>query len=211
VVQLNGAAGAVGSASGEIMDVSGIRTVRPDTPTAAMSYNQFHCGVLSGFLSDNRNFSFDDFYVREMSDGFLGDQRVITIDLEDDRAVDFTRLSGAKNYLMVNEIAPDEDATYNASDEDEAEDVFEIADSALAGTIHAVQLVARARKTQTQVWKLQTLLDLGGVKSYGSEWYIGFPDYETLPPDVYGDAPGETGWTLEQLNAIGVGYRIEDV
>jgi len=209
VVQLNGGPGAVGETGGEIIDISGIRTVKPGLADPQLFYNQFHVGVMGGFSNESRDFSFDDFYVRDIEDGFLGDQAVIALALEDDRAVAFTRLSGPKNYQMLDEIAPDEDTTYNESDVDEAEDVFEVADSTFAGTIHAVQLVARAKKTQSQVWTLKTLLDLGGVKSYGTEYYLSYPDYETLAPDVFGDAPGETGWTLAQLNAIGVGYRAE--
>ena len=209
VVQLNGVAGAIGTTGSEVIDVGSIRTVLPGLAIPQEFYNQFHVGVMSGFANEEHDFSFDDFYVRDSSDGFLGDQAVYLVDLKDDRAVDFTRLSGAKNYLMVNEVAPDEDTTYNESDVDDAEDVFEIADTDFTGTIHCVQLVARAKKTQTQAWILSTLLDLGGVKSYGTEYYLAFPDYETLAPDVYGDAPGETGWTVAQLNAVGVGYRIQ--
>jgi len=210
VVQLNGPAGTPGSTGAEIIDISGIRTFINGVPALAEAYNQFHVGAMTGFASDSRTMSWDDFYVRDFDEGFLGDQAVIALDLEDDRSVDFTRLSGPKNYQMVDELAPDEDTTYNESDVDDAEDVFEVADSVFAGTIHALQLVARARKTQTQVWTLNTVIDLGGTQSVGPDYYLPFPDYETLPPDVYGDAPGETGWTLAQLNAIGVGYQIEE-
>lgn len=206
VVQLNGPAGTPGETGGEIIDVT---APTGDAETYFGGFNQYHVGVLSGFLNVTRNFSFDDFYVRDGSEGFLGDQAVFFKALQDDRSVDFTRSSLDKNYKMVDEVAVDEDGTYNESDVNEAEDIFEIADSAFAGTINAVQLVARARKTETQVWTLKTMLDLAGVKTYGAAYYLSHPDYETLPPDVYGDAPGETGWTLEQLNAIGVGYHIE--
>lgn len=213
VVQLNGPPGVPGESTATVIDVGGIRTFDTGLSAPQKFYNQFHCGVLAGFLNESRNFSFDDFYVRELSEGFLGDQAVIGRSLESDRSVDFTPSTGIVNKNMVDEIAPDDDTTYNEADEDGAEDVFEVSDSDFAGTIHAVQLVARAKKTQTQVWKLQTLLDLEGVKTYGgddgNEWYLPFPNYETLPPDVYGEAPGGLPWTLARFNAIGAGYRVQ--
>jgi len=203
IVQVNGPAGIPGSTGAEVISVSGVRTCSD----GATGYNQIALGVLSGFLNEDRNFSFDDIYVRDGAEGFVGDQAVFLVDLEDDRAVAWTRLSGAKNYLMVNEVAPDDDTTYNETDVDGAEDVFEIGDQIFTGTIHCVQLVARVRKTETQAWQLETLLDLGGTKSYSATRFLPYPNYETRPPDVFGDAPGQTGWTLQQLNDVGVGYR----
>jgi hypothetical protein len=207
VVQINGPAGTPGVSSATDIDVSGIQTLRAGSTGPYPFYNQFHVGVLFGFLDEARNFSFDDFYVRQFENGFLGDMAVVLVDLEDDRAVDFTRLSGSKNYLMLNETDPDDDTTYNETDGDGDEDVLEIGDADFSGNIHCVQLVARARKTDTEVWTLECLLDLGGTKSYSDPFYMAHPDYETLSPCVFGDAPGDLAWTLARLNAVGVGYR----
>jgi len=207
VVQINGPGGPLGVDASTDIDVSGIPTLAPGATGPVAFYNQFHVGVMGGFLNEARNMSFDDFYDRDAAEGFLGDQQVYLRDLEDDRSVDFIRLSGPKNYLMVNELAPDEDTTENETDIDGAEDIFEIADTVFTGPIHCVQLVARAKKTQTQIWTLECLIELAGVKAYGPAYYLSHPDYETLPPVVFGTAPGDLPWNAARLNALGVGYR----
>jgi hypothetical protein len=209
VVQVNGdGEGTPGSTGAEVLDISGINTGA--VTTGLEGYNQFALGRMGGNLGVTIDLSFDDVYCRDATEGgFIGDNAVYLLDLEDDRSVEFTRLSGAKNYLMVNETAPDDDTTYNETSTSGHEDVFEVGDVAFPGVIHCVQLVARQRKTETEAWTLQTLLDLAGTKSYAGERYLPYDQYETRPPDVYGDAPGDTGWTLAQLNAIGVGYRAD--
>lgn len=205
-VQLNGPEGPVGSTGAEIIEV----TCPTGDPAANFGgFNQFHVGTLSGVLNAERDFSFDDFYVRSGSEGFLGDHAVINFGLEDDRAVDFVRSSGSKNYEMVDETTPDDDTTYNETDEDGSEDIFEVGDTAFEGTIKAVQVVVRARKTQTQIWTIEPLIDLAGDTDYGPAYYVPFPNYETLPPAVFGTAPGGLAWTVARLNAIGVGYRAQ--
>lgn len=215
VVQINGPGGTPGEGANLAatdIDVTGIPTLRvgsPTVPAVARFYNQAWIGV-SSIETGEVNMSFDDVYIRELDEGFLGDMEVLLVDLEDDRSIDFTRSSGSKNYLMVNETEPDEDGTYNDTETSGDEDVFEIADSGFTGEIHCVQLVARAKKTETEVWSLNTLIDLAGVKSYGAERYLSMPDYETLPPDVFGTAPGDLPWTVARLNALGVGYRAQN-
>lgn len=200
-LQANGPAGTPGATGAEILTAT---SAAPGT-NVYNEYNQIH---LIG--SPSVDFSVDDIYVRDGTvGGWVGDTQIVMLDLEDDRATDFTRLSGAKNYLMVNEADPDEDTTYNETAAD-GEDLFEVGDEVFTGTIHAVQLCARARKTDTDTWTLETTLDLAAVRAYGTPRYLG-QAYETVPPDVYGDAPGETGWTLQQLNDIGVGYRATNV
>lgn len=209
IVQVNGSEGTPGSTAAEVIDVSGIDT---GTTTAAVTgYNQFEIGHIGGNGATSIIMSFDDIYARNAADGgFVGDSSVYLIDLEDDRAVEFTRSSGAKNYLMVNEATPDDDTTYNQADTSGYEDVFEVADQTFPGSfIHCVQLVARSRKTETEAWTMQTLIDLNGTVSYAGERYLPYHEYETRPPDVYGDAPGLTGWTLQNINDMGVGYRVD--
>lgn len=199
-IQVNGPAGAVGSTGAEVLQHIG-----PAPAMANNAYNQFRVGA----WNQGADYSFDDFYVREGAEGYLGDTQVVLLDLEDDRSVDFTRSSGAKNYLMVNEVDTDDDSTYNEIDTT-GEDIFEIADQTFTGQIHCVQLITRARKTDADVFSLTPTLDLDGVRAYEGTRFMA-ASYETAPPAVFWDAPGKTGWTLADLNAVGVGYLAEDV
>lgn len=202
-VQVNGPQGTQNTTGAEVMHVEGVRTLHPLAWFA--NYNQVSWGVMAGTPSEDHHCAFDDVYTRE-GDEFAGDCATVLQALEDDRDVEFTRSSGAKNFEMVDEVDPDEDGTYNATDVD-AQDILEVGDAAFTGQILALQLVGRYRKTNTQVWTVELAIDLAGVFDYGPPRFIPYPDYETSPPAVFNTAPGSLAWTIARLNAIGVGYR----
>jgi len=174
--------------------------------------NQIFLGRFDGFLAGQgpTDYAFDDIYVRDanVNAGFFGDVEVLGLGLEDDSVIQFSRSGGTKNYENVDDPTPDEDATYVFTNVDGHQDLYVVADSVFAGTIHAVQLVARTRKTATQIWTINTAIKLGVTTSYGTTRYMAYPTYETLQPDVFGDAPGSSGWTLSQLNAMVVGFKV---
>ena len=213
VIQVNGPPGIPGSTGAQVIDVTVPRGIRlqsggggyPLIP-ADGGYAAFQVGILDCPSDAVNTVAFDDFYVRNGAiGGFVGDSAVVNIGLESDRAVAFTPSTGANNYALVDEIAPDDDGTYNEAAADGA-DVFEVADQVLTGFIHCVQLAPRARKTEAEAWSLETLIELDGTTRYGAVHYLA-TSYASPPPDCFGDAPGKTGWTLTDMNAMGVGYR----
>ena len=192
--------------------VTGLDTAGGGDPNSWF-VNQFHVGRLGGYLAGQgpTHYQYDDFYVMNanVTPTPLGDSEVLGYALQDDASVMFSRSSGSKNYQLVDDTTPDEDATYVYSDVDNAEDYYVVGDTSYLGTIHAVQLVIRCRKTATQIWTIQGAIELTGTKSYGIQRYMAYPNYETLQPYVFGDAPGSTGWTVGQFNAMTVGFRIQ--
>lgn len=212
VVQLNGQGGPVGVSPATIIDVSGIRTLRIGIPSVQKSYNQFHVGVLSGFLNEGRIFSFDDFYTRDANvvNEFLGDVEVVGTQLEDDFTVQWIRNSLTKNYLTLIEDPPDEDTTFVETDV-AAKDLYEVQNSSFSGVIHAVQVVSRAKKTSTEIWRFHNLIHVGGLELNGPDLYMAYPLYETFPPDVFGHQPNGSDWTLGAFNAMKVGIYAESL
>jgi hypothetical protein len=201
IIQVNGPPGAPGSTGAEILDVYGAAIYPGNEPFNV--YNQIRVGA-GGTASPI--FSADDLYIRDGTvGGFLGDSEVLNCGLESDRAVEFVPLSGADNYLMVDELTPDDDGTYNETAAAGATDVFEVAGQVLDGQIHVVQLVLRAEKSGSAAVSLASLVELDGTTTYGTTRFVA-ASYETTPPDVFANAPGKTGWTLADLNAVGVGY-----
>jgi len=164
--------------------------------------NQFHCGSVSGF---GRNFSFDDIYVRDATFGFMGDLEILGAQLVDDFSIEWTRNTEDHNYKCVYELTPDEDTSY-VETEVEAKDLYEVGDTTYAGEIVAVQLVSRGRKTSTQLWSIQNKLSVGGLELTGAKHYMGFPNYETFPPDVFGTQPNGDPWDVAAFNAMKVGF-----
>ena len=214
VVQANGPAGEPGTTGAEAgwCDVSGI----PTGTIAALTpgYNVFDIGREGGGFGSPLNYSFDDVYCRQADDEedlyFLGDGHNYTLNLESDRSVAWEPLDAGPNYLMLNEAEPDDDESYNRTEDSGAEDIFEMQDTETNGQIEAVQVAARARKTESQIWTFQTLIESPGVgKLYGTPRFLGFPFFETLPPDVFEEAPGALPLTKARLNALGAGYRAE--
>ena len=215
IIQVNGPPGTPGSdTTSKIIDVSGHRLIRlasggggyPVIP-ADGGYAGFHMGIL--YCPDNAtdSIAIDDIYVRDGSlGGWVGDSKVVSIALESDRSVGFTPSTGVDNFAMVDEIAPDDDVTYNESTIN-AQDVFEVADQVIGGFIHCVQLASRVRKTDTAPQYIESLIELSGITTYVGPRYLA-TSYESRPPDIFSDAPGKTGWTQADINAMGVGYRL---
>lgn len=172
--------------------------------------NQYVAGRIGGGNSGTSMW-YDDIYTRNaFIGGFLGDIAVIGTELVADYTTQWVRNVGPSNYLTQIENTPDEDATHVATDI-AAKDLYEVADSAFNGVIHAVQLTSRGRKTSTELWRMQNVIHVNGVESFGAQHYMSFPAYETYPSDVFGHQPNGADWTLPAFNAMKAGFYAEPV
>lgn len=207
-VQVNGPQGTQNATGAEVMHVEGVRTLHH---TATGPYWLAIYGLYGGFSSDTRDSRFDDFYLRA-GDEFVGDCRVVGLELSSDRATDFTPLTGSDNFDMVNEVTADSDTSYNHTNVDQDQDIFEAVDVADFGTILAVQVANVARGTVADEWELENAIDLSGTFSYGDPQTLAatYPA-NGVTPTVFMQAPGALAWTLARLNALGLGYRTNSV
>ena len=175
--------------------------------------NQMFMGRGGGFPAETSEFHFDDIYVRDADEGgFLGDVEVVGVELEDDYTIQWERNSLAKNYLTVIENTPDEDTTYvetPADSVDPIKDLYEVGDQAYEGTIYAVQLVSRGRKTSTHLWHLRNVVHVSGLEDRGPDHAMAYPLYETYPPDVFHTQPNGADWDTAAFNAMKVGIEAE--
>ena len=156
---------------------------------------------------------FDDLYVADGSGAdltdFAGDVIVDTqMPTSETATINFTPSGGSDNALMVDEIGPDDDTTYNESNNPTDDDLLNIADPATTGqTVFAMQPFAYARKTSAGARGLGVKVERGGSEST--------PDDQTLST-VYtyiweveeNDPNGGGDWTVVNANAATIGYEV---
>jgi len=112
---------------------------------------------------------YDDLYVCDDSgaycNDFLGDTRVCAL-LPTANGIhsDFTPLVGT-NWQEVDEVSPDDDTTYNASDTPTDRDTFDmdVLPGGVAGTVHAVCAVICSRKDDSGTRTLEPSVRVGGT------------------------------------------------
>lgn len=126
-----------------------------------------------------------------------------------DIVANWTRLSGASNYLMVDEVICDSDVTYNSSTVKNTKDEYGF--SALGfnpDKIHAIQVAVAARKDDASTRVIGTKLKSGAAAVVMPLNYLG-TDYQWHEKVFVPAEFGETEFTLAMLNAMTV--EIEDL
>lgn len=177
---------------------------------------------LNGFYIGARDFvttAFDDLYICDTVqqagahpfNTFLGDRRIYTLlpTGPGDRT-EWSPLSGT-NYSQV--AVNGDDAGYNFNSTVGAEDLFNMADLPSSVTeVLAVQVTGRYKKLDAASHTLTQRIKSGGVDAPGvgflapyalSTSYVYYSDVFPLDPST------NAAWTLNAVNAIQVGYRME--
>lgn len=159
-----------------------------------------------------RTASFGDIYVADLAAGqytdFLGDTRLGILIPVSDSLVEMTPSSGGVNALMVDEIGPDEDATFNFTDQASAKDEFvHQAGIDPAAVIKAIQVTARGRKTDVATRLVEPLVRSGGVLGTGSPQSLA-TIYRSRQQVFELDPNGNIVWTPAAVNAALIGYRV---
>ena len=140
----------------------------------------------------------------------LGDAGVYYREEDADGADDdFTPSGGAvDNFTMVDEIGPDEDATYNESDGTSGHrDSFETAGIAGA-TVLSVQVLTRARKTGGGASSLLLGIEEGGTEEQSAAKaltvdYLTLSEFFDLNPDTL------AAWTPAEVTAAENSYEVD--
>lgn len=155
--------------------------------------------------------AFDDLYVIDSSgspSNFLGDCRINTLAPTSDSAVQFTKSTGASNYLCVDEVRQNGDTDYVESSTVTHKDVYGYADlPAAAATIHGCQVLTWMKKTDAANRTVRGLMTSGGVTTTGAT--VGLTGaYGPVPAIIAADPATGTAWTASGVNGALGGFEI---
>lgn len=209
----------VGNADGEIeVRVNGVTVLSvsgADTFTSGSTHAEVaQIGVSAGLGVTATPFYVDDFYVWDdqgsANNDFLGDKRVLTQVADQDTTIaDWQLSSGVNGYALVNELPPDDDASYIFAEFDAvgAQSAFEFEDlGAEVSAVVAVQVINRAIKTDAGAANVQVSVITEYNEALGADNAI--TSVYTDRRDIFETNP-DTGapWTREQINAALIAVR----
>lgn len=167
--------------------------------------------VIFGGSSSTRG-AWDDIYILDNSgsvaNNFLGDCRINTLAPTSDSSVQFTRSTGASNYLCVDEGKYNSDTDYVESSTVGHVDKYGFADLAAAvATVYGVQATCWVRKTDATVRTLRQNIYSNASTSAQTAFgvtvaYAPSGHVATLNPD------GSVQWTPSTVNAALAGFEI---
>lgn len=177
------------------------------------------CGGQGTGDTATASLAFDDIYICDgvdsgvagcPNDDFLGDVRVEALfPTGNGNSSDFvgSDANSTDNYLLVDEVAYDDDTTYVESSNVSDEDTYTYSDLISAsGTVYGAQMLPRARKTDTGLRSICSVTRLGATEEDSADKalnvsYDYFPDIREADPD--GDQ-----WTIANVNAAEFGQKV---
>jgi hypothetical protein len=150
---------------------------------------------------------YDDLYIKDDVNR-LGERRVQNLYPASDVSVAWSRLSGASNYLMVNEAQVDGDTSYIYASSVGNTDTYTF--DTLAGTpavIDGVQMSCYAYKTDAATRKIALQVKSGATTSDGSDITL-TASYGRLLRLLNLDPNGSISWTYLSVNALQGGPKV---
>jgi hypothetical protein len=168
--------------------------------------------TLAGYASGTTGGMWDDFYVLDTTgsalNNFLGDCRVSTLAPTSDSAVQFTKSTGASNFSCVDEGRHNSDTDYVESSTAGHIDKYGYADlSANVTTVHAVQVMSYARKTDAATRTLRNKLYSSSATLDGSTTAVTYA-YQPIATLATTDPNTSAAWTAAGVNAALAGVEI---
>jgi hypothetical protein len=186
-----------------VLDLTGIDTTNPAAGATTYNWDTVQRGG-SGFQSIGANFYLGDASVLA---GPLGPIVVDRVLMAADSAVQFTPNAGA-NWSNVNDAAPDDDTTHNASSTVDQIDLFTPAAIDTDDTILAFQVGVQGRRTGAGVATLQTAVKQGGATDLGTAGAVGATYSENSRTAYYATLPdGSTPLSDAGFGALKFGYK----
>jgi hypothetical protein len=189
----------------EVLTLTGVNTAASGT-----AWSNLTLAMQSGSVTIT--IDFDDVYVLDGSgaalNDFLGDCRVdARYPTAEGASTAWTPLSGTDNALMVDETAPDDDTTYNATPTIGATDTHVVQDAPVPGAVlYGVQLCLSAKKSDVGTCSIAPVVRHSGTDYPGTAINPGTTYAYTLVP--YGTNPGTgAAWTEAGFNAAEFGYK----
>ena len=139
----------------------------------------------------------------------LGPQRIYTLRPNADTIEkDWVPSSGATNYLMVDDVVVDADATYVTASTVGDYDLYDIPNYPVAtGTIQAVNHIVWARKTDAATRTITSTIKSGATTTDSSQYTLSanFVGYSTL----YEANPNTSAsWTVTDINNLQIGQKV---
>ena len=204
-----------------IHDTTGSVEVRVDTVPVAFSASLTNVDTRNGgtgnvnYVMLNGHFNdiwFDDLYVCDdsgsVNNNFLGICAVETLLPQTGAGThqDFTPSTGTDHGAMVDEIPPDDDATYNASTTVGHQDSYNYPSLALTGTILGLQASIFPRKTDVGARTVAPIVRTGGTTTPGAT-VAPLTIYKYFP-QMWESKPAGGAWTEAEINALEVGMKI---
>jgi hypothetical protein len=162
--------------------------------------------------ASNSNGAWDDIYILDASgsvaNDFIGDVRVNTLAPTSDAAVQFTRSTGASNYLCVDEGKMNSDTDYVESATVGHIDRYGYADlAASVATVYAVQPTTWCRKTDATARTMRNKLVSGATTSNGSSFTL-TTTYQAMATPLTLDPNTSAQWTVSNANAATAGFEV---
>lgn len=174
--------------------------------------NYVNAVYLSGAAS-SVNTRFDDFYIRGdtvlTAGGFLGDCKVITSypDAAGSSA-QLTPTGAATNHEATDDPTPDGDTTYVESATATHRDLYSIGNIAQGGgTIHAVQVSALSKKTDTGYRAQKLVVKSGATTDVGPEQALS-TDYVYKTKLYETDPNTGAAWLESNLDSVEAGLEV---
>jgi hypothetical protein len=145
----------------------------------------------------------------------LYDEYVVIPELElyyigpnSDDSVQFTRLSGASNFNMVDDTTIDSDTTYNHSNTPGDKDKFGLIDPTFVSDyVWCVSSVTTARKEESSTQTLKNLIDKGGV-DYESPNIFLSTGYTINYTHNQTDPSTSLAWNPADISGLKSGYQL---
>lgn len=165
--------------------------------------------------------SFDDIYIlnEKTTDGFgnvsdlisfLGDVRVEALQPNgngNSSQLDGSDGNSTDNYLLVDDVTPDDDTTYVQSDVNDEKDTYALENLAsTSGSVAAIQIVTRARKTDTGSRSIAQVARSGGNELDSDDFALSSA-YATQRT-VMEKKPGGTAYSLADVNSAEAGAKV---
>src|SRR5882724_1610727 len=176
--------------------------------SANSSANQVRMGNI---VNNTPNiFDANDFVVTDNNSpnaGFLGDKKCYLRMPNSDSSVQWTRLSGASNYLMVNENPADDDTTYNSSSTPTQLDLLGLpALPGAATNIVAINNVIKSRKDDAGTRTIHDVMKSNTTQSESADIPLS-TTYQYNDFILDQDPDTSAAWTPTGANALLVGYK----
>lgn len=116
--------------------------------------------------------------------------------------------TGEANWEDVDEVPPDDDTSYVFDDLIDDHDSYVASNLPAAGTISAVQWLARAKSDLVGAPEIARILRIGGVDYQGADIAID-ADYDYYPEPLDQDPnAGPGAWTVAAVNGMEIGVKI---
>jgi hypothetical protein len=155
----------------------------------------------------------DDLYVCDdtgsVNNDFAGDCKIECLSPQAGNGsnVGLTCSTGTDHGALVDELPANDDTDYAYSATAGAKDTYNFTDVATVGVIKAVQVSARARKTDVAPKTLAIVTRVGGVDTDGPSLAVASTTYGQYQ-QVLETKPGGGAWTIADINGAEFGLKV---